>query len=113
MPLGKVSFTVSKGKALMASRFRHEHREGGATFDDIESFYHRTRRHSTLNDMSPLSYEQVMCSIPSLGSPQIRVKITSTYSGRREGVKVMPTSKPSGPKRRVTVCPHGSCFDAT
>lgn len=31
-----------------------------ATFEYIECFYHRTRRHSTLNSMSPVMYEQVM-----------------------------------------------------
>ncbi|HAE81918.1 MAG TPA: hypothetical protein DCK85_00910 [Ktedonobacter sp.] len=30
-------------------------------FEYIECFYNRIRRHSTLNYMSPLSYEQVMC----------------------------------------------------
>ena len=64
-----------KGEGIDGESFQTRAQGRLATFDDIESFYHRTRRHSTLNDMSPLSYEQVMCSIPSLGSPQIRVKI--------------------------------------
>ncbi len=32
------------------------------TFEFIECFYNRTRRHSTLHYLSPLEYEQVMCS---------------------------------------------------
>jgi putative transposase len=32
------------------------------TFEFIECFYNRTRRHSTLHYMSPLEYEQLMCS---------------------------------------------------
>ena len=32
------------------------------TFEFIECFYNRARRHSTLHYMSPLEYEQVMCS---------------------------------------------------
>ena len=72
-----------KGECIDGESFQTRAQARSATFDYIESFYHRTRRHSTLNDMSPLSYEQVMCSIPSLGSPQIRVKIrrlTSTHN---------------------------------
>ena len=64
-----------KGEGIDGESFQTRAQGRLATFDDIESFYNRTRRHSTLNYMSPLSYEQVMCSIPSLGSPQIRVKI--------------------------------------
>ncbi len=33
------------------------------TFEFIECFYNRTRRHSTLHYMSPLEYEQVKCSL--------------------------------------------------
>jgi putative transposase len=32
-----------------------------STFDYIEAFYNRTRRHSTLHYLSPLEYEQLMC----------------------------------------------------
>ncbi|WP_201366179.1 IS3 family transposase [Dictyobacter formicarum] len=32
------------------------------TFEFIECFYNRTRRHSTLHYMSPLEYKQVMGS---------------------------------------------------
>ncbi|MBA2396578.1 MAG: IS3 family transposase [Ktedonobacteraceae bacterium] len=32
------------------------------TFEFIECFYNQTRRHSTLRYMSPLEYEQLMCS---------------------------------------------------
>src|SRR6266536_5179972 len=32
------------------------------TFEFIECFYNRTRRHYTLHYLSPLEYEQVMCS---------------------------------------------------
>ena len=65
-----------KGECIDGESFQTRAQGRLATFDDIESFYNRTRRHSTLNYMSPLSYEQVMCSIPSLGSPQKRVKIS-------------------------------------
>jgi Na+/H+-translocating membrane pyrophosphatase len=34
-------------------------------------------------------------------------------AARRSGVYVMPTSRPSGPRRRDTVCPHGSVLFAT
>jgi putative transposase len=52
---------VSKVSVLRASPFRHERKKGGSTFDYIECFYNRTRRHSTLHYLSPLAYEQLMC----------------------------------------------------
>jgi hypothetical protein len=45
------------------------------TFDFIECFSNQTRKHPTLHYLSPLAYEQLMCYIPSLGSPQKRVRI--------------------------------------
>ena len=50
-----------KGECIDGESFQTRAQGRLATFDDIESFYNRTRRHSTLNYMSPLSYEQVMC----------------------------------------------------
>ena len=50
-----------KGECIDGESFQTRAQGRLATFDYIESFYNRTRRHSTLNYMSPLSYEQVMC----------------------------------------------------
>ncbi len=59
-------FHRCKGACLDGESFQTRAQARSTTFDYSEWFYHRTRRHSTLNYMSPLSYEQVMCSIPSL-----------------------------------------------
>lgn len=72
-----------KGECIDSESFQTRAQARNTTFDYIECFYHRSRRHSTLNYMSPLSYEQVMCSIPSLGSPQIRVKIIKEKAKKR------------------------------
>ena len=54
-------FHSFKGECIDGESFQTRAQARSATFDYIESFYNRTRRHSTLNYMSPLSYEQVMC----------------------------------------------------
>jgi transposase InsO family protein len=51
---------ASRVNALISSHFRHERKKGGSTFEYIEGFYNRTRRHSTLQYLSPLMYEQMM-----------------------------------------------------
>ncbi len=62
-------FHSFKGECSDAQSFQTRAQARSTTFDYIECFYNRTRRHSTLEYLSPLSYEQLMCSIPSLGSP--------------------------------------------
>jgi putative transposase len=70
-------FHSFKGECIDRERFQTRMQARRATFDYIECFYNRTRRHSTLNDVSPVIYEQEMCEIPTSGSPQKRVNITS------------------------------------
>ncbi len=54
-------FHSFKGECIESESFQTRAQARSTTFDYIEGFYNRTRRHSTLNYMSPLSYEQVMC----------------------------------------------------
>ena len=65
-----------KGECIDGQSFQTRAQARSSTFDSIETFSNRTRRHSTLHYLSPLAYEQLMCSSPCLGSPLIRVKIT-------------------------------------
>jgi putative transposase len=58
-----------KGECIDGESFQTRAQARSTTFDYIECFYHRTRRHSTLQYLSPLMYEQLMCYTPSLGSP--------------------------------------------
>jgi putative transposase len=55
-------FHSFKGECLDDRAFQTRTQARSATFDYIETFYNRTRRHSTLQYLSPLAYEQVMCS---------------------------------------------------
>ncbi len=50
-----------KGECIDGQSFQTRAQARSVTFDYIEAFYHRTRRHSTLQYMSPLIYEQLMC----------------------------------------------------
>ena len=52
-------FHSFKGECIDGASFSTRAQARNSTFD-IEGFYNRTRRHSTLQYMSPLSYEQVM-----------------------------------------------------
>src|SRR5205085_9194735 len=45
-----------KGECIESESFQTRAQARSATFDYIECFYNRSRRHSTLNYMSPLSY---------------------------------------------------------
>ena len=54
-------FHSFKGECIDGESFQTRAQARSATFEYIEGFYNRTRRHSTLQYMSPLMYEQVMC----------------------------------------------------
>jgi putative transposase len=55
-------FHSFKGECIDCQTFLTRAQARSKTFDYIECFYNRTRRHSTLHYMSPLEYEQLMCS---------------------------------------------------
>lgn len=55
-------FHSFKGECLDNQSFQTQAQARSATFDYLETFYNRTRRHSTLHYLSPLAYEQEMCS---------------------------------------------------
>lgn len=50
-----------KGQCVDPEVFQTRTQARSATFDYIETFYNRTRRHSTLQYMSPVQFEQSMC----------------------------------------------------
>jgi putative transposase len=50
-----------KGECLDDQSFQTRAQARSVTFEYIETFYNRTRRHSTLQYLSPLAYEQLMC----------------------------------------------------
>jgi putative transposase len=54
-------FHSFKGECIDGASFQTRSQARSTTFEYIEGFYNRTRRHSTLQYMSPLMYEQVMC----------------------------------------------------
>lgn len=54
-------FHSFKGECIDGQSFQTRAQARSSTFDYIECFYNRTRRHSTLDYLSPLEYEQVMC----------------------------------------------------
>jgi putative transposase len=54
-------FHSFKGECIDGMSFQTRAQARSTTFDYIESFYNRTRRHSTLQYMSPQMYEQLMC----------------------------------------------------
>jgi len=53
-------FHSFKGECIDSETFQTRAQARSATFDYIETFYNRTRRHSTLQYMSPVMYEQSM-----------------------------------------------------
>jgi putative transposase len=55
-------FHSFKGECINGEYLQTRAQARSITFEFIECFYNRTRRHSTLHYMSPLQYEQVMCS---------------------------------------------------
>jgi transposase InsO family protein len=54
-------FHSFKGECIDDASFQTRSQARSTTFEYIEGFYNRTRRHSTLQYMSPLMYEQLMC----------------------------------------------------
>ncbi len=54
-------FHSFKGECIDCQSFQTRAQARSSTFDYIETFYNRTRRHSTLRYLSPLAYEQLMC----------------------------------------------------
>ena len=54
-------FHSFKGECIDGQSFQTRAQARSSTFDDIECFSNRTRRHSTLQYMSPFQYEQLMC----------------------------------------------------
>lgn len=54
-------FHSFKGECIEAESFQTRAQARSSTFEYIECFYNRSRRHSTLHYMSPLMYEQQMC----------------------------------------------------
>ncbi len=53
-------FHSFKGECIDQESFQSRAQARNCTFESIETFYNRTRRHSTLQDMSPVMYEQLM-----------------------------------------------------
>ncbi|HCF84259.1 MAG TPA: hypothetical protein DEV72_03540 [Ktedonobacter sp.] len=51
-------FHSFKGEFIDGMSFQTRAQARSTTFDYIETFYNRTRRHSTLHYLSPLAYEQ-------------------------------------------------------
>jgi putative transposase len=54
-------FHSFKGECIDQESFQSRAQARNCTFEYIETFYNRTRRHSTLQYMSPVMYEQLMC----------------------------------------------------
>jgi len=53
-------FHSFKGECIDGQSFQTRVQGRSTTFEYIERLYNRTRRHSTLQSMSPLRYEQQM-----------------------------------------------------
>lgn len=54
-------FHSFKGECVDREIFQTRAQARRAPFDYLECFYNRTRRHSTLQYMSPVMFEQLMC----------------------------------------------------
>jgi putative transposase len=54
-------FHSFKGECIERESFQTRAQARSATFEYIETFYNRKRRHSTLQYRCPVAYEQVMC----------------------------------------------------
>jgi putative transposase len=54
-------FHSFKGECIDGQSFQTRAQARSGTFDYLETFYNRIRRHSTLQYLSPLIYEQLMC----------------------------------------------------
>jgi putative transposase len=57
----RVFFHSFKGECVDSQSFQTRAQARSSTFDYLETFYNRTRRNSTLEYLSPLAYEQLMC----------------------------------------------------
>lgn len=55
-------FHSFKGECVAIQSFQTRSQARSSTFEYLETFYNRTRRHSTLGYLSPLAYEQSTCS---------------------------------------------------
>lgn len=53
-------FHSFKGECIDRESFQSRAQARNSTFDYIEAFYNRTRRHSTLQYLSPVMYERLM-----------------------------------------------------
>lgn len=53
-------FGTLKGECIMSTVFETREQARGAIFEYIECFYNRLRRHSSLNYLSPLQFEDVL-----------------------------------------------------
>ena len=53
-------FSTLKGECVERASFESRHQAKQCIFEFMECFYNRVRRHSTLNYLSPVQYEQLM-----------------------------------------------------
>lgn len=53
-------FHSLKGECIDRESFPSRAQARNSTFEYIETFYNRIRRHSTLQDLSPVPFEQLM-----------------------------------------------------
>jgi putative transposase len=56
-------FHSFKGECVDRQSFQTRAQARSNAFDYLETFYNRTRRHSTLEYLNPLAYEQLMCPL--------------------------------------------------
>lgn len=54
-------FGTLKGECVGLSRFQTRSEARAAVFEYVESFYNRVRRHSSLDYVSPIMFEQLNC----------------------------------------------------
>jgi putative transposase len=63
-------FSTLKGEGVQRHTFHSRQEARSAIFEYIECFYNRVRRHSTLNYLSPVAYEQQRDCFPTFFSPE-------------------------------------------
>ncbi len=61
-PLAETFFATLKKELVNRRSWPNRAELQSATFEYIEAFYNRQRRHSTLNMLSPANYEQLQLS---------------------------------------------------
>jgi nicotinic acid mononucleotide adenylyltransferase len=59
--LGSLKTFLESLQPIEQESFQSRAQARNCTFEYIETFYNRTRRHSTLQYMSPVMYERMMC----------------------------------------------------